>query len=171
MPFFFVYLRLGFFFGPHSVDTVSETEPSVHLGFASIPVSLSDQIERTLQNTTKDWFDTESAWTAEIGADISIALNSFKIRSETDDGEKKKQKFREIVLVVRADKRIDERQADSLFETVSRAIEGSEELDVWPWERVKELGKRQMVWTHTRSDGGRKIVRPIVERAVEQWKL
>lgn len=37
-------------------------KPSVHLGLASIPISLEGQIERTLHNTTQAWFVTEQKW-------------------------------------------------------------------------------------------------------------
>ncbi|CRK34298.1 hypothetical protein BN1723_003999 [Verticillium longisporum] len=38
-----------------------------------------------------------------------------------------------------------------------------------PWHRADELGKRQMVWTHEREDAGRKVIRPLIEGAVEAW--
>lgn len=120
------------------VDTISPRTPSVHLGFASVPVSLDDQILRTNDKTTQSWFLTEAAWTAEIGADISIALNSYKVK---EDGVKKK--IREIVLVVRNDKRIDNKQADELFAQVSAAIEADTSLNVKPWHGVKDLARRQ----------------------------
>ncbi|PWN47073.1 hypothetical protein IE53DRAFT_349801 [Violaceomyces palustris] len=147
------------------VETYSPSTPAVHLGFASVPMSLDRQIERTIHNKTHAWFAIESAWTAEIGADISVCLNSYKIRVE--DG----QEIREIVLVVRNDRRINEVQADELFSAVSSAIEASKKLDAIPWHRSHELGHRQMVWRHTVVDGGRKLVRPIVEDAVREWEM
>jgi exopolyphosphatase len=147
------------------VDTPSPRTPTVSLGFSSIPYSLEEQIMKTEFEELFNWFAVEAAWTAEVGADISIALNKYKTRDE--NGEKKK--IREIVLCVRNDVRIDEEQADSLFKTVYEAIEKNEELDVKPWHRASELGRRQMVWTHENGDAGRKIVRPIVEAAVEAW--
>lgn len=149
------------------VDTPSPRTPTVSLGFSSIPYSLDEQISKTEFEELFDWFAIEAAWTAQVGADISVALNKYKTRDEHG----KKRKIREIVLCVRNDVRIDEEQADSLFRTVSRAIEKDETLKAKPWHRASELGRRQMVWTHEREDAGRKVIRPIIEAAVESWEI
>lgn len=147
------------------VDTPSPRTPTVSLGFSSIPYSFEDQIKKTEFGELFSWFAIEAAWTAQVGADISVALNKYKIRDENG----KKRKIREIVLCVRNDVRIDEKQADDLFRTVSEAINKDETLKAKPWDRAGELGRRQMVWTHERSDAGRKVIRPIVEAAVMAW--
>ncbi|TKA62429.1 hypothetical protein B0A55_11366 [Friedmanniomyces simplex] len=147
------------------VDTPSPRTPTVSLGFSSIPFSMDEQIKKTEFGELFDWFAIEAAWTANTGTDISVALNKYKIK----DKQGKKRKIREIVLVVRSDVRIDQDQADDLFETVKKAIESEPTLKVKPWHRASELGARRMVWTHERSDAGRKVIRPIIERAVEGW--
>ncbi|KAK7961221.1 DHH phosphoesterase [Apiospora saccharicola] len=149
------------------VDTPSPRTPTVSLGFSSIPYSMDQQINKTEFGELFDWFAVEAAWTAQMGADISVALNKYK----THDDKGKKQKIREIVLCVRTDVRINANQADSLFETVSKAIEADKSLNVKPWYRAGELGTRQMVWTHTQEEAGRKVIRPIVEAAVQAWDM
>ncbi|KAH8168946.1 DHHA2 domain-containing protein [Sarocladium implicatum] len=155
------------------VDTPSPRTPTVSLGFASIPYSLDDQIKKTEFGELFNWFAVEAAWTAQVGADISVALNKYKVKvpKVNSDGVTvmKKKKIREIVLVVRTDVRINETQADGLFETVVKAVEAEEKLNVKPWHRARELGKRQMVWTHENADAGRKVLRPIIEDAVKGW--
>lgn len=146
------------------VDTPSPRTPTVSLGFSSIPYSLDEQIKKTEFEALFDWFAIEAAWTAQVGTDIHIALNKYNIHHKGE-----KQKIREIVLVVRSDVRIDEDQADSLFDTVKKAIEADDTLNVKPWHRVDELGRRQMVWRHENEDAGRKVIRPIVEKAVKAW--
>ncbi|KAF2214420.1 hypothetical protein CERZMDRAFT_95690 [Cercospora zeae-maydis SCOH1-5] len=147
------------------VDTPSPRTPTVSLGFASIPFSLDEQIEKTEFQALFDWFAIEAAWTAQVGMDISVALNKYKVHDKHGN----KKKIREIVLVVRSDVRIDEDQADDLFRTVSKAIEDEPTLNAKPWHRADELGRRQMVWYHEREDAGRKVIRPIIEKAVESW--
>jgi exopolyphosphatase len=66
--------------------------------------------------------------------------------------------------------RIGQRQADSLFKVVKEALEGDESLGLKEWYRAGELATRQMVWTHE-SGAGRKVIRPIVERAVMGWDM
>lgn len=146
------------------VDTPSPRTPTVNLGFSSIPFSLDEQIARTEFEALFNWFAIEAAWTAQLGTDISVALTKYK----TKDKNGEKIKVREIILVVRCDVRINEPQADDLFRTVVAAVEAHPDLKAKPWHRVKELGKRQMVWTH--EGGGRKQIRPIIEKAVEGWK-
>lgn len=147
------------------VDTPSPRTPTVSLGFASIPYSLDDQIEKTEYHELFDWFAIHAAWTANVGADVSITLNKYT----KHDVDGSKRKIREIVLVVRNDVRIGAKQADDLFRVVSEAIESDKTLNVKPWHRAHELVRRQMVWTHEREDAGRKIIRPIIEAAVENW--
>ena len=145
------------------IDTPSPRTPTVSVGFASIPYSLDEQIEKTEFEALFDWFAVHAAWTAEIGSDISVTLTKYKIRDENG----KKQKIREIILVVRDDVRVDDDQADEIFAVVKKAIENDPTLKAKPWHRAKELGKRQMAWTH--GGGGRKALRPIVEKAVHDW--
>jgi exopolyphosphatase len=133
------------------VETKSDNHPQVHLGFASIPFSLDDQIKRTLHETTQSWFNIEEAWTKEIGADVSLSLNSYKLRSTSlpepfgDAGAsiKKSIKVREICLVVRASHRLDEEAADRLFQAIKSVIDESPFLDAVPWHKAGELEKRQ----------------------------
>jgi exopolyphosphatase len=147
------------------IDTPSPRTPTVSLGFASIPYSMDEQILKTDFAELFDWFAVHAAWTAETGVDISICLNKYK--KHYKNGEK--EKIREIVLTVRDDVRIDQNQADSLFEVVKEALENNKEgIELVPWHRADELSARQMVWTH-KSGAGRKVIRPIVEDAVMGW--
>ncbi|KAF1932169.1 DHH phosphoesterase [Didymella exigua CBS 183.55] len=147
------------------IDTPSPRTPTVSLGFASIPYSMDDQIKKTDFAELFDWFAVHAAWTAEAGVDISICLNKYKIK----DKHGKKEKIREVVLTVRDDVRVDQEQADALFEVVKDALENNDQgIELEPWHRAGELGPRQMVWTHT-SSAGRKVFRPIVEEAVLGW--
>lgn len=143
------------------VRTTDEATPDIHLGFASTPVSLDDQILRTPKQTITSWFKVERRWTAEIRADVSLCLNKYKVG---------KRKVREIVLTVRSDHRIDERQADSLFNAISAALAERFALERHPKMNHGDGVKgRQMVWTHKEGAAGRKVVRPIVEDAVKRW--
>lgn len=167
------------------VDTPSPRTPTVSLGFASVPYSMDEQILKTDFQELFDWFAIEAAWTAEVGVDISIVLNNYKVQVDDDDGgggsdgvdgdgkkkkkkQKKRKRVRELTLVVRDDVRINQTQATSLFRTVKEALENNKELPLVPWHRAAELAPRQMVWTHE-SDANRKVIRPIVEEAVRNW--
>jgi exopolyphosphatase len=147
------------------IDTPSPRTPTVSLGFASIPYSMDEQIKKTDFAELFDWFAVHAAWTAETGVDISICLNKYKIK----DKHGKKSKIREVVLTVRDDVRVDEVQANALFNVVKDALENNDQgIELEPWHRADELSPRQMVWTHT-SGAGRKVFRPIVEEAVYNW--
>ena len=123
------------------------------------------QILKTEFSELFDWFAIHAAWTASVGVDISICLNKYTKRYSNGE----KEKIRELVLTVRDDVRIDQRQADSLFKVVKEALENNTEgIDFEPWHRADELAPRQMVWQH-KSDAGRKVIRPIIEDAVMSW--
>jgi len=99
---------------------------SIHLGFASMPISLREQINRTVTGEITEWFAIESKWTIEeLGADVSCALTSWK------DSEKNKK--REIVLVVKAGGRLTHEEAVDLFNHIVSDIRNSE-LPVKNWD-------------------------------------
>lgn len=145
------------------VDTLSPRTPTVSLGFASVPYSMDEQIMKTDFQELFNWFAVQAAWTAETGVDISVILSKHKI----EEGGKKK-KIREVTLVVRDDVRINQTQADSLFDTVKKALEENKDLDLVAWHRNSELAPRQIVWIE-KNGSSRKVVRPIVEEAVKHW--
>lgn len=148
------------------IDTPSPRTPTVSLGFASIPYSMDEQIKKTDFAELFDWFAVHAAWTAEVGVDVSICLNKYKVKHKHG----KKEKIREIVLTIRDDVRIDQEQGDALFKVVKHALENNKAgVDLKPWHRADELNNRQMVWTH-KSDAGRKVIRPLVEEAILGWK-
>ncbi|KAL8391845.1 hypothetical protein RB595_002159 [Gaeumannomyces hyphopodioides] len=64
------------------VDTYSPRTPTVSLGFSSIPYSLDEQITRTGFGELFDWFAIEAAWTAQVGADISVARTRARTKME-----------------------------------------------------------------------------------------
>lgn len=124
---------------------------------------MDEQIKKTDFGELFHWFAIHAAWTAEVGVDISVILNKYKIKEHG-----KKKKIREVVLVVRDDVRINQEQADSLFRVVKEALESEKSLGLKPWHNADQLAPRQMVWTHE-SGAGRKVIRPIVEKAVMAW--
>lgn len=142
-------------------DVVYDSTVPIHLGFASIPMSLADMIEKTDNQTVSAFFDVDSAWAHENKVDIAILLTGFKDANGT--------KQREIILTVRDGHRIDEKEADRLFRDVSRELRESSELSLKPWNGGTNLGRWRAAWSNSREDGGRKVVRPLVEKAVRHW--
>ena len=142
-------------------DVVYDSTIPIHLGFASIPISLRDMIAKTEDRSVSSFFDVDTAWARQNKVDIAVLLTGFKDEAGN--------KQREIILTVRADHRIDEAEAERLFNDVKRTLESSDLLDLTPWNYGQDLGKWRAAWSHSRADGGRKIVRPLVEKAVQKW--
>lgn len=126
-------------------------------------MSLLEQIQRTPESTVPEFFAIERAFASEIGADVTVSLNSY--RSATGD------RVREIILIVASGhfKRIHEAAATELFECISDALTSNLELKEWNRPDGKPLLTRRAVWTHSTSGAGRKLIRPIVENAVRGW--
>lgn len=142
-------------------DIVYDSTVPIHLGFASIPISFKDMIERTHNKTSEAFFEIEGAWAKINHVDIAVILTSYK----DENGEKQ----REIILSVRSGHRINVAQAERLFNDVKRDIEASDQLKLRPWNGQQDLGRWKYAWVHNREDGGRKVVRPVVEKAVKHW--
>ncbi|CAE6414779.1 unnamed protein product [Rhizoctonia solani] len=165
------------------IPAPNASAPALHLGIASIPVSMRNQINRVGNHTPAAWFETEKAWTREIYADVSLALTSYReggigdepIPSDYDgdddddeDDEKKGPKRREIALVVQDGRRLTRDMANSLFEAIKSEIETAPELNVTAWT-IDLGGQRREIWDQFYTKASRKVVRPVVERAVEGW--
>ncbi|GAA5985336.1 hypothetical protein JCM11641_006370 [Rhodosporidiobolus odoratus] len=149
-----------------SIPTKSSKYPTIALGFASAPVSLEDQILRTPEQTTPEWFAIERAWTAEIQADVSVALSNFR---HPETGEKTRQ----LTLVVAHGfgKRLHEGSANRLFHQLKSAIEDAGiELQKWKRPDGKALLPRRAVYEYQSATASRKFWRPILEQAVREWE-
>ncbi|GAA5907575.1 hypothetical protein JCM8208_000005 [Rhodotorula glutinis] len=149
-----------------AIMTKSSKHPSINLGFASAPVSLEEQIERTPEGTAPEWFAIERAWTSEIQADVSVALTNFR----GDDG----KKYRQLAVVVAHGygKRLHDGSANRLFRAIVKAIEESGVAGMQKWKRPdgKKLLPRRAVWQYQSDFASRKYWRPIIERAVQEWE-
>lgn len=147
------------------------------------------QISRTGNRTAAAWFEIEKEWTKDILADVSLALTSYREggvgdeifndddEDEDDDDEDddddeespRGPKRREIALVVQDGRRLSREEADSLFTVIAEEIQTAPELKVEPWTGGELGGERRMVWNQRFKKASRKVIRPIVERAVEAW--
>ncbi|BGP41844.1 hypothetical protein JCM10449v2_005836 [Rhodotorula kratochvilovae] len=150
-----------------AINTKSKKYPQISLGFASAPVSLEEQIKRTPEGTTPEWFAIERAWTAEIQADVSVALTNFR---DPKSGEK----YRQLALVVAHGygKRLHEGSGNRLFQTIVKAIEepGIPGMKKWKRPDGKKLLPRRAVYQFQSDTASRKHWRPIIEKAVMEWE-
>ncbi|GAA5931017.1 hypothetical protein JCM1841_005458 [Sporobolomyces salmonicolor] len=149
-----------------AIPTKSSKYPHLHIGFASSPVSLEEQILRTPEQTPPEWFAIERAWTSEIQADVSVALSNFR-------HPKTGRKTRQLALVVAHGygKRLHEGSANRLFRQLKHAIEsaGVDDLDHWHRPDGKKLLPRRAVYEYESPFASRKFWRPIIEKAAREW--
>ncbi|GAA6019243.1 hypothetical protein JCM10207_005051 [Rhodosporidiobolus poonsookiae] len=150
-----------------SIRTKSKKYPHIALGFASAPVSLEEQIERTPEKTVPEWFAIERAWTAEIQADVSVALTNFH---HPKTGEKTRQLA--VVVAHGYGKRLHEGSANRLFKAIKNAVEkaGVKELKDWKRPDGKKLLPRRAVYEYQSDIASRKFWRPIIEKSVREWE-
>ncbi|GAA5901535.1 hypothetical protein JCM5296_006806 [Sporobolomyces johnsonii] len=150
-----------------AIPTKSSKYPHLHIGFASSPVSLEEQILRTPEQTPPEWFAIERAWTSEIQADVSVALSNFR-------HPKTGRKTRQLALVVAHGygKRLHEGSANRLFRQLKHAIEsaGVKDLDHWTRPDGKKLLPRRAVYEYESAFASRKFWRPIIEQAAREWR-
>ncbi|GAA5968872.1 hypothetical protein JCM21900_000197 [Sporobolomyces salmonicolor] len=150
-----------------AIPTKSSKYPHLHIGFASSPVSLEEQILRTPEQTPPEWFAIERAWTSEIQADVSVALSNFR-------HPKTGRKTRQLALVVAHGygKRLHEGSANRLFRQLKHAIEsaGVDDLDHWHRPDGKKLLPRRAVYEYESPVASRKFWRPIIEKAAREWE-
>ncbi|GAA6037429.1 hypothetical protein JCM8097_008569 [Rhodosporidiobolus ruineniae] len=150
-----------------SIPTKSNKYPTIALGFASAPVSLEGQIERTPEKTVPEWFAIERAWTSEIQADVTVALTNFR-------HPKTGKKTRQLALIVAhgLGKRLHAGSADRLFKQLKHAVENAGVDGLKPWKRPddKPLLPRRAVYEYQSDIASRKLWRPVLEDAVRAWR-
>lgn len=151
----------------NAVRTTTIKYPYLTLGFASIPYSIEEQVERTPEKTVPEWFAVERAFTSEIGADVSVVLTKYRSKI-TGRAE------REIMLVVAHGwgKRLTSVAATDLFSTLCQAIEDRfSGLEEWKRPDEKPMLPRRKGWRMAVKGKplGRKLLMPLVLKAASAW--
>lgn len=150
----------------NAIKTRATIYPYLTLGFASIPYSIKEQVQRTPEKTVPEWFAIERAFTSEVGADVSVVLS--KCKSESTG-----KLEREIMLVVAHGwgKRLNTLAATDLFLTLCDAIEGGiDGLKEWSRPDSKPLLPRRKGWKITTGRPvNRKLLMPLVLKAASEW--
>ena len=102
---------------------------------------------------------------------MAVVVTSFKARAPSSVKGAKRVKRREIALSVRPGTRLNSTQADDIFEVASAAID--RELQVAPWSGpIADVPEgRFRIWSNLDDAAGRKVVRPVVEKAVTEWEM
>lgn len=107
------------------------------------------------------------AWTAEIQADVSVALTNFR---HPKTGEKTRQLG--IVVAHGYGKRLHEGSANRLFHRLKDAVENAGVGGIKEWKRPdgRKLLPRRAVYEYQSDTASRKFWRPIIEEAVRTWE-
>ncbi|TIC49729.1 hypothetical protein E3Q04_04280 [Wallemia mellicola] len=101
----------------------------LHLGFASIPFSIGEQINRSLPNKTlAEYRAIERQFMVDRKSDINVILSKHKVKNENGE----KVKIRDIGVLVRHDGRLNGTDmAQTAFDNIVEAIEGNLQVQRW----------------------------------------
>ena len=112
------------------------------------------------------------SWSEYESNDVAVVLTSFKTRAPASVNGTKRVKRREIALSVRPGTRLNSTQADDIFDVVSAAIDRELDVGAWTAPEDDEVPKgRFRIWSNFDAEAGRKVVRPVVEKAVTEWEM
>ena len=134
----------------------------LHVGYASIPISIEEQIKRTPSKSLDDYRNIERNFMVSVNSDINFILSKHKVKDNERD---EKIKVRELSVLVRNDDHLNEKQAQIAFDKIVNAIETHLDVRVED-DEFNEHGKRR-IWVQNNEGVGRKIVRPVVENALK----
>lgn len=141
----------------------------LHLGFASIPFSIAEQINRSLPDKTlREYRAIERQFMIDWKSDINVILSKHKEKDVNGN----KIKVREIGVLVRHDGRLNGTSlAQVAFDNIVEAIEGNLQVQRWKGSDGGDDGGepdgRRRIWTQVGGDGvGRKVTRPLIEDAL-----
>ncbi|TIB30292.1 hypothetical protein E3P84_03421 [Wallemia ichthyophaga] len=146
----------------------------LHLGFASIPFSIEDQIKRSLPSKTlREYRAIERQFMIDRSSDINVIMSKHKEKDVNGE----KVKVRDIGVLVRHDGRLNGTSlAQVSFDNIVKAIEGNLQVKRWNGsdggDDGGELGGRRRIWTQIGGNGadsggvGRKVIRPLIEESL-----
>lgn len=113
-------------------------------------------------NGTREGLAEESRrWIA--GNEIDVALILTKGKNH------KGEKVREVILLAKHGQRLTEDQAERVYHKIRESLENDETLKLRAWHDEKDWGHQRYAWKQEGPGEGRKTIRPIVERAVQEW--
>lgn len=136
----------------------------LNLGYANIPETLDDMIKRSLNSTIEGLFHESREWIAENAVDVLIIMTKSKNKAESTG-----EKIRELILVAKHGQNLSEDQAERVFHTIRDHIAADKELQVRPFRDESQWGHQRFAWKQTGKGVGRKTVRPLVEKAIQEW--
>ncbi|TIB72860.1 hypothetical protein E3Q23_03230 [Wallemia mellicola] len=127
----------------------------LHLGFASIPFSIGEQINRSLPNKTlAEYRAIERQFMVDRKSDINVILSKHKVKNENGE----KVKIRDISVLVRHDGRLNGTDmAQTAFDNIVEAIEGNLQVQRWNGSDGGDDGGepygRRRIWKQIGSEG------------------
>jgi len=141
-------------------DMVYNSTLPVMVGYANVPISFDDMVMLSKNRTIDSLFEEVRSW--ELGRGINVLVVLTKYKDENGD------KHREVMLTVRQE-RLSEDEAERLYHSVRKALETDTQLDLAVWRDEKDWGHRRFAWKQRNGGEGRKTIRPIIERGLQEW--
>lgn len=74
-----------------------------------------------------------------------------------------------MILLAKHGQRLTEDQAERVYHKVRDCLEKDESLKLRSWHDEKDWGHQRYAWKQEGPGEGRKTIRPIVEKAVQEW--
>jgi len=142
-------------------DVMYNSTIPVNVGYANIPEVLDDLIERSKNGTMQGLVAETREWIAANKVDVLITMTKAK--------DKKGNKIRELILIVEPGTNLDEDMAERIYHTIRDEVATDTQLSLKPWRAEKDWGRWRFAWKQIGSGTGRKAIRPIVERAIQEW--
>lgn len=141
-------------------DMVFNSTLSVMVGYANVPVSFEDMVRLSADGSDKALFEEVRNWIFQRGINVMVVLTKYN----DENGDKQ----REIMLVVKK-QWLSEEEAERVYHSVREELEKDKQLDLKPWKTEQDWGHRRFAWRQRGNGEGRKTIRPIVEKGLQEW--
>lgn len=142
-------------------DVMYNSTSPILVGYVNVPYIIDDMIKKSGNQTFAGLAHESRAWIASNKIDLLVILT--KAKDEEGD------KIREILLLAKHGHRLSEEQAERVYHKVRDSLGNNSKLQLKVWHDEKEWGHQRFAWKQQGEGAGRKVVRPIVEQAIQEW--
>lgn len=133
----------------------------IMVGVANVPVDMAGLAKRSANGTFDGLAHETRQWVAANQIDILLTLTKKK----NSDG----SKTREVLLFTKHGAHLDEEATERMYHAIRRRLPEADGVTLKSWHNETYWGHQRFAWKQEGEGVGRKVIRPILDRALQEW--
>jgi len=142
-------------------DMIYNSTKPIMVGITNVPYAMADLIAKSSNGTEEAVAHETRAWAAKNEIDILLTLTKKK----HSDG----SKTREVLLFTKHGSHLNSEDTERMYHHVRDKLPKELPLDFKPWHNESYWGHQRFAWKQHGEGAGRKIIRPILDKVLQEW--